>query len=203
MEKHKRLEFARRKAGYGSRTEAAKALGIGISTYTHHENDTRDFDAEAAEIYARKFKTTPEWLLYEHGDAPDGNSGAPGKPRNVEILAWVTAGKMQNPDASEILGTVQVGGLPIGDWIALRVQGDSMDLISPPDSVIIVNRKDRRLVNNGCYVIEDSDGSATYKRYRPNPPRFEPVSSNKSHESIFFDNEPTVVGRVRRSILEM
>lgn len=78
-----------------------------------------------------------------------------------------------------------------------------MDRISPPDSMIIVNRRDKRLVANACYVIADGDGGATYKRYRPDPMRFEPVSTNPAHEPMFPDHEPTIIGRVRRTILDM
>lgn len=124
---------------------------------------------------------------------------------SVPYLAWVSAGAMIRDDiADEALGHIRVADLPVsGDWIALKVSGDSMDRISPPDSIIFVDRSDRNLVPNGCYVISDVEGNATYKRYRSSPVRFEPVSSNPRHEPIFPDNDPIVVGRVRRSILNM
>lgn len=122
----------------------------------------------------------------------------------IPLLAWVSAGSLQREDISdEQIGSIVIGNLPEGDWIALRVQGDSMDKVSPPDSIILVDRADKNLVPNGCYVIADEDGNATYKRYRPNPDRFEPVSMNDSHVPIIPDHMPPVVGRVRRSILEM
>jgi phage repressor protein C with HTH and peptisase S24 domain len=94
--------------------------------------------------------------------------------------------------------------LPKGDWIALRVDGSSMDRISPPESIIFVDRSDKNLVANALYVIDDGEGNATYKRYRPGPPpRFEPVSTEVEHEPIYFDNEPHIIGRVRRSVLNM
>jgi transcriptional regulator with XRE-family HTH domain len=70
MEKYERLRRARLSAGYETVTRAAKALGVKVPTYTHHENGTRDFDAETAEFYARRFKTSPEWLTFERGDPP-------------------------------------------------------------------------------------------------------------------------------------
>lgn len=78
-----------------------------------------------------------------------------------------------------------------------------MDRISPPGSKILVNRREKRLVPNACYVIADENGAATYKRYRPDPVRFEPVSTVPDHEPFFPENEPVIIGRVRRSILEM
>lgn len=124
---------------------------------------------------------------------------------SVPYISWVSAGAMNRDHASdEALGVIRVADLsPMGDWIALKVSGDSMDRISPPDSIIFVDRKDRSLVPNACYVIADEEGNATYKRYRSGPMRFEPVSTNSSHEPIFPDNEPMIVGRVRRSVIEM
>lgn len=125
----------------------------------------------------------------------------------VPIISWVSAGTLVQPDIvldGDDSPLIEVAGLDAaGDWIALRVESDSMDRISPPESIILANRRDKRLVANACYVIADVDGKATYKRYRPNPKRFEPVSTNPAHEPIFPDNDPLIVGRVRMTILRM
>lgn len=127
-----------------------------------------------------------------------------GEVIEVPLITWISAGGMTRDDiAQEAIGTIAVCDLPQGDWFALTVRGDSMDRISPPDSVIFVNRKDKQLVANACYVIDDGEGNATYKRFRPNPMRFEPVSTNPTHEPIFPDNEPTIVGRVGMSQIRM
>lgn len=122
----------------------------------------------------------------------------------VPHLSWVSAGEMKRDVvADEQIGTIFIAGLPPGDWIALTVRGDSMDRISPPESIIFVNRRDKTLVPNGLYVIDDGEGNATYKRYRSGPPRrFEAVST-KEIEPIYFEQEPTIIGRVRRTILDM
>ena len=131
--------------------------------------------------------------IYEGIFGDPGNSGV----QEVPLLAWISAGAMTQDEVSqEAIGTVTITDLPEGDWIALRVKGTSMDRISPPDSLIFVNRADRQLVNNACYVIGDGEGNATYKRYRPNPVRFEPVSTDPNHEALYPDNDPTIIGRV-------
>ena len=125
---------------------------------------------------------------------------------SVPLISWVSAGKLtRNDEIEDIEGAerVHVANLPPGDWIALRVVGTSMDRISPPDSVILVNRKDKRLVANACYVIEDAEEGATYKRFRPDPIRFEPVSTVEGHKTLFPEREPKIVGRVRKTILDM
>ena len=124
---------------------------------------------------------------------------------DVPILSWVSAGMMARDDVQQdVVGEIRMSDLdPRGEWMALRVEGDSMDRISPPGSLILVDLTDKALVPNACYIITDSDSQATYKRFRSNPSRFEPVSTNTSHEPIFPDGEPAVIGRVRRSLIDM
>ncbi|BCJ90320.1 hypothetical protein IZ6_10550 [Terrihabitans soli] len=131
-------------------------------------------------------------------------------PRGAPLISWVSAGGLKTPsvvlEANEAKMVYAHDLDPKGDWIALQVEGDSMDRISPPESVIFVNRKDRRLVPNACYVIADAEGGqASYKRFRPNPDRWEPVSTNPDHQPVIVKKgrEPVIVGRVRKTLLSM
>lgn len=151
-------------------------------------------------LLAKALETTPEYLLTGNGAPADGPVEG-----QIPVVTWVSAGKLTREESQQdVIGYATGGDLdPRGQWIALRVEGDSMDRISPPGSLIFVNLGDRRLVPNACYIIVNSDGEASYKRFRANPPRFEPVSTNPTHEAIFPDGDPAVIGRVRRSIIEM
>ncbi len=125
---------------------------------------------------------------------------------SVPLISFVSAGQLTSVPAAEVLADseyVQAANLPTGDWIALRVKGTSMDRISPPDSIIFVNRRDKRLVPNACYVIADPDEGSTYKRFRPDPMRFEPVTFSEGHKIIFPDQEPEIIGRVKRTVLDL
>jgi SOS-response transcriptional repressor LexA len=152
------------------------------------------------EKLAAVLQTTTDWLLTGVGDIQRSELFS-----LVPLITWVSAGRMSFPDISDdIIRMIEESRLdPSGDWIALKVSGDSMDRISPPDSIIFVDRNDKVLVPNACYVISNGDGEATYKRFRPSPMRFEPVSTNPAHEPIYPAREPLVVGRVKRSILDM
>ena len=190
-----RLQEARERRGFLSARAAAEFFGWKYDTYAQHENGTRGI-SRAAGKYAKAFRVSEAWLLT--------GEGQPGSDLIVPHLSWVSAGAMMSDDApDEAIGTIEVAGLPPGDWFALTVRGTSMDRISPPDSIIFVDRKDRQLVANACYVIGDGEGMATYKRYRPGPMRFEPVSTDNTHETLFPDNEPTIVGRVGLSMIRM
>lgn len=147
--------------------------------------------------------------LASHFGIDESELGGPtrsnAQTRGVPIISWVSAGALKLHDSapdSEVLGHIQTTGLGQGNWIALRVEGDSMDRISPPESIIFVNRDERRLIPNGLYVIATESGETTYKRYRPAPDRFEPVSVNSTHEAIFPRGQIRVIGRVRRTMLD-
>lgn len=197
-----RLVAARSHAGFSTAQAAADALGVKYPTYAGHENGSSGFRAATGAVYARKFKVSFEWLMSGRGSMlPEPMVS---EALEVPLLSWVSAGAMMREDvADEALGHIKIANLPAGDWIALEVRGDSMDRISPPQSIIAVNRRDKHLVANACYVIGDGEGNATYKRFRPNPMRFEPVSTNPKHETLFPDNEPVIVGRVKRSMIDM
>lgn len=140
--------------------------------------------------------------LDENYAAEDGVTSAP-------LLSWVSAGMIEVPevpsfDPDNPPERRAAVGLPPGRWIALKVVGDSMDRISPPDSIIFVDLRDRRLVANACYVIrDDAEGGSSYKRYRPG--RWEAVSTNKKHKPYLIrgDRGPTVIGRVKRTVLDL
>lgn len=129
----------------------------------------------------------------------------PVSQQEIPVLSWVSAGQMLRDEGQQdIIGYIEMPDLdPKGRWIALRVEGDSMDRISPPGSLIFIDLTDKTLVPNACYVIADGDNHVTYKRFRANPVRFEPVSTNLSLQTIYPDHDPIIIGRVRRSLIDM
>jgi SOS-response transcriptional repressor LexA len=219
VEPRHRLQQARAEAGYASPSDAARALrDINKNTLISHENGNRPLSRKAAEKYGRLFKVDPGWLLFD-GDRFGGDHAGGGfreagqaalaaSPLTVDIpiVSWISAGELGGQDGVVDLSdypTIPAADLEEGEWIALRVDGPSMNKISPPDSIIFVNLRDKRLVTNGCYVISDESGRATYKRWRPNDsPPFQPAS--------YLDIPPpelegaiTIIGRVKRSMIDM
>lgn len=180
--------------GHGAKGALAKHLKVRADAITRMMN--LDPDRETREIRAH------ELVLMESFFGSNVLDTLVPRPQMIPIVSWVSAGHLLRDDVSQLSEkTIRIPDLPKGDWIALEVVGDSMNRISPPESIICVNRKDRKLVGNACYVIADEEGNATYKRYRPNPMRFEPVSTNPAHEPIFPEREPVIVGRAILSLL--
>lgn len=175
----------------------SEKVGISVSQLSRFESGDREPRVDEMLRIAAALKVPWQELIQA------GVSGW----QSVPLISMVSAGKLfQHPSVNaldEVPKYIHTEGLPDGDWIALKVDGTSMDRISPPDSIIFVNRRDKRLVPNACYVIEDQDEGATYKRFRPDPIRFEPVTFTEGHKTIFPDNEPRILGRVRRSRLDL
>jgi len=73
----KRLRMARERAGFKTASEAARALGVPVSTYICYEDGLRGFHRHARK-FAVRFKVPFNWLL-----------GGPGEPTDIsaDLLA--------------------------------------------------------------------------------------------------------------------
>lgn len=133
---------------------------------------------------------------------------SPHIPAQVPLIDWVTAGKMAEPRSQipvEDVPLLAFADLGRGDFFALKVEGTSMDRISPEGSIIVINRADRTLINGKCYVFS-LRGATTYKRWHGgDTPYLSPHSWDGSHEPQFVNKmkDLEVVGRVRRTVLDL
>lgn len=201
----KRLEQARIARGFNDAKKAATYFGWKYDTYAQHENGTRGI-VRAVKSYARAYRVSEGWLLTGEGAGPGETAQEVATVTDVPRISWVSAGQLDDQPAVDDFSefpTVAAIDLPDGQWIALEVEGNSMNKISPPGSIIFVNLRDKRLAPNALYVVADETGAATYKRYRPNDdPPFQPASYDDVQPPN-FQGAVHVVGRVRRSIIEM
>jgi len=201
----KRLVKARKDANFTSARAACERFGWKHDAYKAHESGRNGFGVAVSKAYAKAFKVSLNWLQFGTGDQTDSDD-IPPTITDVPMVSWISAGQFGEQEAVEDLSdfpTITAIDLPDGDWIALRVDGPSMNKISPPESIIFANRRDKRLVSNGCYVIADESGAATYKRYRPNDdPPFQPASYDDI-EPPELEGVIKIIGRVRRSVIDM
>jgi transcriptional regulator with XRE-family HTH domain len=186
-----------------SQPKLAELAGVSQQLISRLENG-KDLTTKKLPEIARALGVTVAELDENFGGEADFSAVA------APLISWVSAGALEKPEipvsgVDDMKRATTVGLDPKGQWIALRVKGDSMDRISPPDSLIFVNLKDRRLVPNACYVISDEDGGASYKRYRPSPARWEAVSTNGKHKPYLVkgDHGPRIIGRVKRTVLDL
>lgn len=129
-----------------------------------------------------------------------------GETLEVPLLSWVAASELCDvgdiPHESEAPG-VPAAGLPRGGkWFALRVEGDSMNLVAPEGSIVFVDYSDTTTLDDRYYIVRAPEGTS-FKQFKADPPRFEPYSTNRSHRIIFPKKGLAVIGRVRRVVTEL
>lgn len=117
-----RLQFLRKKAGFETATDAARAYGWTVSTYLGHENGDRNPSRSSAKRYAAAYKSSWEWILEGEEKASQPQSDT------VPIVGDVGAGgKVAFP--GEPQGGYDLAPRPPGaspSTVAARVRGDSM-----------------------------------------------------------------------------
>lgn len=121
----------------------------------------------------------------------------PARIRTIPLLGEVPAGRLAPAE--------QKGGrrLAVSDpetplnAYALTVKGDSMDLIAPNGTTLVIDPDDVALWPGRRYVIQTEDGQSTFKEYQEAPARLVPCSSNDEHKDIILGGEPVMIlGRV-------
>jgi SOS-response transcriptional repressor LexA len=98
---------------------------------------------------------------------------------------------------------VPLGHMPVPARLAgrgmfgIEVSGDSMDLLIEDGGLILVDAGQKELAPGGVYLIANGRNEATVKRYRRDPARFEPCSSNPAHRPFLIsDDDFSVLGKV-------
>lgn len=149
MESGARLRKARLAAGFASASAAARALGQKVPTYIHHENGTRDFDADAALMYARRFGVKSEWLLYGRSEMRDLNSDNSLEPISIksdripilgEVAAgmWLETGALDGFESSRgVVPLPVLPDFPSDASFALVVRGTSINRIADDGDILI------------------------------------------------------------------
>lgn len=122
----------------------------------------------------------------------------------VPVVSWVEAGSFSEAsdpyEPGDSVNEIQVPSTST-TLIALVVRGSSMNRVAPDGSTILVDYSRCDLISGKYYVVKNGDG-ATFKRYRSNPDRFEP-NSTEDHQIIFPQDSITVVGQVVRVIHDL
>lgn len=197
-----RLKSVREKAGYPFAKDAATAMGVSIATYIQHENGTRGFPADRAQRYARFFRTTPEWLLYgrETGDRTTGVVLGPQLAIQGAVAAgvWREEAVYPQEDWEHFTGAGAVSA-PVSQRYGLRVEGDSMDILYPPGTILeCVRYWGDSVIPNGKRVIvlrTNVDGTfeTTVKEYLEDKNGviwLVPRSSNPAFQAPFRCDDP-------------
>lgn len=145
-----------RERRFQTAAEAAKAYGWAVSTYTQHENGTRDLSRKAAEKYAAAFSVGAGWLLY-------GERGPKGLRGSAVHFGGVIGAGHQIIPSDQLDGFVD-GTVGEEDGEAFEVVGDSMIPLAWPGDVVFFGspRPPSRLIGKEC-IVEMLDGTRLFK----------------------------------------
>jgi len=175
----------------------ADAAGLSVSYASRIENGKRNLSVKNLAAIADALGVAQSEILAAPADVV---------VQHVPLVSWVSAGRLwahEPVEAKDITTTLSVAGLGRGDWIALTIDGDSINRIAPSGAIVFVNRADTHLISGKFYVFSYDSGEATIKRFRSNPDRLEPYSTNPEHDTIFPESGLRVIGRARRVIIDI
>lgn len=120
----------------------------------------------------------------------------------IPLVGKIAAGNWREAilDPIEMIPVAGVGP----NAFALQPEGDSMNNIVSEGSIIVIDPDQLDLLEGKLYAMMNGHGETTFKRYRSDPPRLEPVSTNPEHQAIPLGREPfTVIGRVVWQMLQV
>ena len=115
----------------------------------------------------------------------------------VPIIGLTNAGNwreaIQNPGGQVPMPSGRAGTRAF----AIEIKGDSMDKLVQEGEFVVCDPDEVQLYNDRVYLIENDEHETQVKLYRANPARFEPMSSNETHQPLFVgQNHVRIIGRV-------
>ncbi|MDR6789555.1 repressor LexA [Sphingomonas sp. BE138] len=183
---------ARRKELGLSMEQLANEVHVHFTTIAKWERAQRALPPDALGLIANALGVQPGDLV------PGAAVHLPA--RMVPVLGKIAAGNWREAmSAGDLGGPVGYVPAPYGssNAYALQPDGDSMDLIVPEGGIIVIDPDLLDLRDGGIYAVMKEDGEATFKRFRSDPPRLEPCSSNPVHQTMPLGREPfRVLGKV-------
>ena len=196
-----------------SKAEIARRAKLSAITTRAYFKGERNPPLDVCDKIGKVLNVRGRWLFDGTG------SMIPTKRENIELLSpngivqvslidQVAAGRLTNPNSQipiEDVPLLAFADLGPGEFFATKVNGTSMDRISPDGSIIIVNIRDRVLISGKCYMFA-SFGETTYKRWQGGDPAYlEPFSTDSIHKPIFIKRKRDfeVIGRVKRTVLDL
>ncbi len=191
------LAVAMKRSGIGP-TALALEVGTVKQNIDRWAKGERKLTVPWAEKIAPVLQTTAGELLLSDG----------GGIQRIPLLDWVQAGRLtitRSQIPVEDVPLLAFADLGRGEFFALKVQGASMDRISPDGSVIVVDRSDKTLIAGKFYVFAIR-GATTYKRWQAGKPSYlAPFSTDPTEGPIFIEKHKDfeVVGRVRKTMLDL
>lgn len=173
----------------------AERMGVSVAQVSRWENGHDGIPSQRLPSLVEAYEASLEVLL--GGGVAVASTTITGHPvRWIPLVGRAPAGNWREAIECPI-GEVAVRADKAGkNAFAVEVDGDSMNMILPEGGWAVVDPDKRHFFDKAVYLVMNGDGEATIKRFRDNPARLVPVSTNDSHGEIMLGEPITIIGRV-------
>lgn len=169
-----------------SLAELAERAGTTASQIMKLEKSQRRLDFDWVKRLAAAFEISEAELIGQAGEQRNN-------PFLIPLVGEIAAGNWREAiQHFEDQVFPPVEGLS-KDAFALRTRGDSMNKIIPDGGYVVIDPAEADLREGKVYAVMNSEGETTIKRFRSDPARLEPCSTNPAHEPISLGREPCIV----------
>lgn len=172
------LKTLRKKHGY-TQEELAKVLGTALSTISMYERDARVPDNATVKMIANLFHVDMNYI-YGHP------SVAAKRGIKIPVLGNVAAGiPLEAITDIEDYEEISEEMAASGEYVALKIHGDSMEPRMLEGDVVIV-RVQETIESGETAIVMVDGGEATCKRIKKTPDGLMLISNNPAYEPMFY-----------------
>ena len=202
-----RIRFARKEKGL-SQMDLAVRLGVSQPTIANWESGVHDPRQMTLAKVAKALEIPLSWLASGERSAAerDKHPTAAYIRRglfHVPIVRLEDVTLMLNHEAHD-LHELATDYIPMtassSSHFGFFVNDEAMNLAFPGSTMAIIDYTHRVPVDGDIVLLKQPDGQPLLRRWRCNPPRLEPYSSDPSHETIYVDDLTGIIGTVSVSI---
>ena len=202
-----RIRHARKKLGL-NQADLAIRLGVSQPTVANWESGVHDPRQLMLARIAEALELKMSWLA-------SGQRSSAEKDKHP-AAAYLRRGLLHCPvitvtDAMKLadgvphdLHDMAIDYLPVtsrnNTVFALFAQDDAMSLMFPGNTLVVIDYSHRNPADGEVVLLRRPDGSPLLRRWRQDPPRLEPYSTDPGHETIYIDRLDGVIGTVSVSI---
>lgn len=175
-----RIKYLRERYGY-SQAELSEKVGYrGKSTISKIESGQRDISQSMIQRFASVFGVSPTYLIY--GEETERTVRVPVYGR---IAAGIPISAITDiEDYEEISAALAEQG----EYLALKIHGDSMEPRIREGDVIIIRRQEDCESGDVVAVLINGD-EATCKRIKKTPEGIYLISNNPAYDPLYFTNK--------------
>lgn len=201
-----RIRQARKVAGL-NQAALAERVGVSQPAVANWESGVHDPRRLMLAKLAEALSTPLEWLAEGARSSAERDKGAAAaylrRPlQHTPVISFRDAARLLDaaaPDphaVAEDYIPVTAGSHRV---FAIFMSDEAVNLAFPKDTLVVIDYSDRKPAD-GAFCLAAPMNFPILRRWRDNPARLEPYSSDPSHKAIIIDDDPRVIGCVHVSI---